>query len=69
MSHNPNTVKSQDDLIPCNDGKRSSDVLLSTIDELEKVKKENEELKLTINKLMWFAIIAMVFMILAFWEK
>ena len=42
MSHNPNTVKSQDDI---NEGGRKSDVLLSTIDELEKVKKENEELK------------------------
>lgn len=42
MSHNPNTVKSQDDLNPCNDGKRSSDVLLSTIEELEKTKKQLE---------------------------
>lgn len=40
MSHNPNTVKSQDDLNPCNDGKRSSDVLLSTIEELERTKKQ-----------------------------
>ena len=45
MSHNPNTVKSQDDLSTTNDGKRSSYVLLSTIEELEKVKKENKELK------------------------
>ena len=44
MPHNPNTVKSQDDLNKCNDGKQSSDVLLATIDELEKVKKENERL-------------------------
>lgn len=38
-------IKSQDELIDCNEGKRKSDVLLATIDELEKVKKENEELK------------------------
>lgn len=35
-------IKSQSDLNPCNDGKRSSDVLLATIDELEKVKKERD---------------------------
>ena len=35
MSHNPNTVKSQDDI---NEGGRKSDVLLSTIEELEKTK-------------------------------
>lgn len=40
MSHNPNTVKSQSELNPCNDGKRSSEVLLSTIEELEKTKKQ-----------------------------
>lgn len=40
MSHNPNTVKSQDDLPTTNDGKRSSDVLLSTIEELERTKKQ-----------------------------
>jgi hypothetical protein len=33
-------IKSQDDLNPCNDGKRSSDVLLSTIEELERTKKQ-----------------------------
>lgn len=42
MSHNPNTIKSQDDI---NEGGRKSDVLLSTIEELEKVKKENELFK------------------------
>jgi hypothetical protein len=42
MSHNPNTVKSQDDLSTTNDGKRSSDVLLSTIEELERTKKQLE---------------------------
>ena len=40
MSTNPNTVKSQDDLPTTNDGKRSSDVLLSTIEELERTKKQ-----------------------------
>lgn len=42
MSYNPNTVKSQDDLPTTNDGKRSSDVLLSAIDELERTKKQLE---------------------------
>lgn len=32
----------KENLFPCNDGRRSSDVLLSTIDELEKVKKERD---------------------------
>jgi hypothetical protein len=45
MSHNPNTIESQSELNTCNDGKRSSDVLLSTIAELEKVKKENDLIK------------------------
>lgn len=35
MSYNPNTIKSQDEL---NEGGRKSDVLLSTIEELEKTK-------------------------------
>lgn len=39
MSHNPNTVKSQDDI---NEGGRKSDVLLSTIEELERTKKQLE---------------------------
>lgn len=58
MSHNPNettehivsnminwsdkVIKSQHELNTCNDGKRSSDVLLSTIEELEKIKKERD---------------------------
>lgn len=37
MSHNPNTIKSQDDI---NEGGRKSDVLLSTIEELERTKKQ-----------------------------
>lgn len=42
MSTNPNTVKSQDDLSTTNDGKRSSEVLLTTLAELEKTKKQLE---------------------------
>lgn len=42
MSHNPNTVKSQDEL---NEGGRKSDVLLSTIEELEWAKKQLEKQK------------------------
>lgn len=42
MSHNPNTVKSQDELSTTNDGKRSSEVLLTTLAELEKTKKQLE---------------------------
>ena len=40
MSTNPNTVKSQDDLSTTNDGKRSSDVLLSTIERCERLQKQ-----------------------------
>lgn len=39
MSTNPNTVKSQHEL---NEGGRKSDVLLSTIEELERTKKQLE---------------------------
>lgn len=52
MSHNPNTVKSQSDLNPCNDGKRSSDVLLSTIEELERTKKQ---LDIAVTGLQYYA--------------
>lgn len=38
MSTNPNTVKSQHELT--NEGGRKSDVLLSTIEELERTKKQ-----------------------------
>ena len=38
MSTNPNTVKSQHEIT--NEGGRKSDVLLSTIEELEKTKKQ-----------------------------
>lgn len=40
MSTNPNTVKSQHELT--NEGGRKSDVLLSTIEELERTKKQLE---------------------------
>lgn len=40
MSHNLNTIKSQDEL---NEGGRKSDVLIATIEELEKVKEERDE--------------------------
>lgn len=39
MSHNPNTIKSQDDI---NEGGRKSDVLIATIEELERTKKQLE---------------------------
>lgn len=38
-------VESADKLNECNDGKRSSEVLLKTLEELEKVKQENKKLK------------------------
>lgn len=37
MSTNPNTVKSQDEL---NEGGRKSDVLIATIEELERTKQQ-----------------------------
>ena len=33
-------IKSQDDLNTCNDGKRSSEVLLATIEKLERTQKQ-----------------------------
>lgn len=38
-------VESADKLNDCNDGKRSSEVLLKTLEELEKFKRENEKLE------------------------
>jgi hypothetical protein len=38
-------IKSQDDLNPCNDGKRSSDVLVATIEKCEKLEKKCKQLK------------------------
>lgn len=40
MSHNPNTVKSQDSLNPCNDGKRSSDVLIEAVTKCHHLQKQ-----------------------------
>ena len=45
MSTNPKDVKSQHELNDSNDGKRKSDVLLSTIEKCEQLEKENKELK------------------------
>lgn len=33
-------IKSQDELNPCNDGKRSSEVLIKTIEKLERTQKQ-----------------------------
>lgn len=54
MSHNPNTVKSQDDLSTTNDGKRSSEVLLTTLEELEKTKKQLEIAKKSIQSALQY---------------
>lgn len=40
MSHNPNTVKSQDNLSTTNDGKRSSDVVISAVEKCELLQKQ-----------------------------
>lgn len=45
MSTNPNTVKSQTELNPCNDGKRSSETLIQAISKLETTTKELEKVK------------------------
>ena len=41
MSHNPNTVKSQDNLSTTNDGKRSSDVLIEALNKLEEMQRKS----------------------------
>lgn len=41
-------IKSQDDLNTCNDGKRSSDVLVATIEKCERLQKQ---LKIAIEDL------------------
>lgn len=38
--HNPNTVESQDNLCDCNEGKRKTDVLISTIEKCERLQKQ-----------------------------
>lgn len=40
-----NTIKSQDSLLDCNDGKRSSETLIQTISKLETTTKELEKVK------------------------
>lgn len=40
MSTNPNTIESQESLNPCNDGKRSSDVLVTTLEKCERLQKQ-----------------------------
>jgi DNA-directed RNA polymerase specialized sigma54-like protein len=40
MSNNPNTIESQESLNPCNEGKRSSEVLLQTIEKCERLQKQ-----------------------------
>lgn len=40
MSNNPNDIKSQDELNPCNDGERSTEVLIHTIEKLEQTQKK-----------------------------
>lgn len=39
---NPNTVKSQHELSTTNDGKRSSDVLVATLEKCERLQKQLE---------------------------
>lgn len=51
MSKNPNTVESQDD-VTVNQGSRSSDVLLKTIEKCEKLEKQ---LKIAIKYLRRYA--------------
>lgn len=56
MSKNPNTVESQDD-VTVNQGSRSSDVLVATIEKCEKLQKQLdvavECLKLYAEKTQW----------------
>ena len=44
-------IKSQDELNTCNDGHRSSDVLLQTIEKCGELEKENHELQVALNKI------------------
>lgn len=38
--HNPEIVESQDNLSDCNEGKRKTDVLISTIEKCEKLQNQ-----------------------------
>ncbi len=44
-------IKSQNDLNPCNDGKRSSDVLIETINKCERLQKQLDIAKEYLNEL------------------
>lgn len=50
--HNPNDIKSQDELNTCNDGHRSSEVLVATIEKCESLEKQ---LKMAIKYLRRYA--------------
>jgi hypothetical protein len=41
MSHNTNTIESQSELNPCNDGKRSSDVVIEALNKLEEMQRKS----------------------------
>lgn len=47
MSHNPNTVKSQDEL---NEGGRKSDVLVATLEKCERLQKQLDIAKSYLNE-------------------
>lgn len=59
MSNNPNEVKSQDD-VTVNQGSRSSDVLIKTIEKCEKLEAENKRLKrqleIALLELKWVVV-------------
>lgn len=44
-------IKSQDELNPCNDGKRSSSVLLETIEKCERLQKQLDKAERILNEL------------------
>lgn len=44
-------IKSQDELNPCNDGHRSSEVLVATIEKLEQTQKKLDKAEIILNKL------------------
>ena len=44
-----NTIKSQDSLLDCNDGKRSSETLIQAISKLETTTKQLEKTKLQLE--------------------
>lgn len=50
MSHNPNTIKSQDDI---NEGGRKSDVLIEAISKAERLQKQLDIAKEYLNELAY----------------